>query len=67
MGKAFQAKKEVHAKALGLPKALAWRSERRLLRTSGNCDRVTQAKEQLEATEDLTSDILALLGLPFAG
>ena len=66
-GEAFQAKKEVHAKALRLPKALAWGSERCLLRTSGNCDRVTQAKEQLEVTEHLTSDILALLGLLFGG
>ena len=66
-GLAFQAKKEVHAKALRLPKALAWGSERCLLRTSGNCDRVTQAKEQLEVTEHLTSDILAVLGLLFGG
>ena len=66
-GLAFQAQKEVHAKVLRLPQALVWRIEKSPLRTSGNCNRVAQDKEQLEVTEDLTSDILALLGLLFGG
>ena len=43
------------------------RSERSLLRTGANRNRVSRAREQLEAPEDSTSDILALLGLLLGG
>ena len=67
MGISIPGKERGTCKGSEVPKALVWRIEKSPLRTSGNCNRVAQDKEQLEVTEDLTSDILALLGLLFGG